>query len=582
MDLWEISEEHFNTFDGTELFYRAWKPKVVSRKALILLHRGHEHSGRVIDLFNDISMEDFWGFAWDARGHGRSPGDRGYAPSFHCLVRDLDCFVKHVSEKYGISIEDISIVANSVGAVIASAWVHDYAPRIRAMVLAAPAFRIKLYIPFAIPMLRLLQCIKGKVFIKSYVKSKFLTHDPTQAEAYDKDELVSRNIAVNILLGLHDISTRIAADAGAIVTPTLILSAGSDWVVKTSPQRKFFEGLSSSSKEFVKYPGFYHAVFYEKGRDKPIRKARDFIVSTYKNSHDRSFLLDADKKGYTMEEYNRISGKTPFLRNLSYGLQKFFMKTLGMLSNGIKLGFETGFDSGKSLDYVYENEARGITPLGRMIDRGYLNAIGWKGIRQRKVHLKETLKKAINAVSDEYSQVRILDIASGPGRYILETIKESGLQNVSVLLRDYKEENIEAGRKIMKEMGIEDVRYELADAFDRKSITAVEPKPNIAIVSGLYELFADNEMVLNSLGGVFDALDEGGYLVYTGQPWHPQLEMIAKTLPNRDGKYWVMRRRTQAEMDELVREAGLKKINTMIDEYGIFTVSIARKDSDGK
>ena len=37
----------------------------------------------------------------------------------------------------------------------AAAWVHDYAPPIRAMILAVPAFRVKLYVPFAIPFLRL-------------------------------------------------------------------------------------------------------------------------------------------------------------------------------------------------------------------------------------------------------------------------------------------------------------------------------------------------------------------------------------------------------------------------------------------
>ena len=36
--------------------------------------------------------------------------------------------------------------------------------------------------------------------------------------------------------------------------------------------------------------------------------------------------------------------------------------------------------------------------------------------------------------------------------------------------------------------------------------------------------------------------------------------MIARGLTNRDGKPWVMRRRTQAEMDELVRAAGFEKI----------------------
>ena len=53
--------------------------------------------------------------------------------------------------------------------------------------------------------------------------------------------------------------------------------------------------------------------------------------------------------------------------------------------------------------------------------------------------------------------------------------------------------------------------------------------------------------------------------------------MIARTLTNRDGMPWIMRRRTQAEMDELVRAVGLEKDAMRIDEYGIFTVSCARK-----
>jgi hypothetical protein len=38
-----------------------------------------------------------------------------------------------------------------------------------------------------------------------------------------------------------------------------------------------------------------------------------------------------------------------------------------------------------------------------------------------------------------------------------------------------------------------------------------------------------------------------------------------------------MRRRTQAEMDELVHLAGFDKVSQQIDPWGLFTVSIARR-----
>ena len=85
-------------------------------------------------------------------------------------------------------------------------------------------------------------------------------------------------------------------------------------------------------------------------------------------------------------------------------------------------------------------------------------------------------------------------------------------------------------------------------------------------------------MVGASLKGLGRAVPEGGYLVYTGQPWHPQLELIARALTShRGGEAWVMRRRVQAEMDQLVAAAGFRKIDQRIDKWGIFTVSLAQR-----
>ena len=101
---------------------------------------------------------------------------------------------------------------------------------------------------------------------------------------------------------------------------------------------------------------------------------------------------------------------------------------------------------------------------------------------------------------------------------------------------------------------------------------------NLGVVSGLYELFSDNNLVEKSLQLLANKIDKDGYLIYTGQPYHPQLEFIARVLTShRGGKDWIMRRRTQAELDALIEKSGFEKIDMLIDEWGIFTVSIARK-----
>ena len=98
----EAEEKTFTTHDGVELFYRHWPAAGAPRGAVVLFHRGHEHSGRMAHLVDELDLRDFAFFAWDARGHGRSPGERGYSPSFGTSVRDVQCFVDHIAATYGI------------------------------------------------------------------------------------------------------------------------------------------------------------------------------------------------------------------------------------------------------------------------------------------------------------------------------------------------------------------------------------------------------------------------------------------------------------------------------------------------
>ncbi len=189
-----VSEHTATMWDGTELFYRAWIPPAAANKALLLFHRGHEHSGRWQETVETLDLDDVAVFAWDA------PGERGSAPSLAAVIKDIDCFVRHVAQKHQIAVEDMIVMAHGIDAVAVAAWVHDYAPPLRALVLATPAFR-----------------------------------------------------GPNALPDLHDTSTRLLADAGAITVPSLMLCAGDDRVVERSAQENSstsFLRLSSGWRSF--------------------------------------------------------------------------------------------------------------------------------------------------------------------------------------------------------------------------------------------------------------------------------------------------------------------------------------------
>lgn len=575
-------ESAFASHDGVELFYRAWPARSGTAKgAIVLLHRGHEHGGRVAHIVEELGLDDFAFYAWDARGHGRSPGERGHSPSFAHSVRDLDCFVRHIRETDGFSMDQVALVAQSVGAVLAATWVHDYAPDIRALVLASPAFDVKLYVPFARVGIAFWQKLKGTFFVNSYVKARFLTHDPERIASFERDPLITRPIASNILLELYEAADRVVADARAITVPTQLLISGSDFVVRHAPQHRFFENLGSTIKERHVLPGFYHDTLGERERAKALKEVRSFITARFDEAPVVADLRQAHRSGYNRDEADRLA--TPLSitspRGLYWAVTRASIRFGGLFSNGIKTGLRTGFDSGSTLDYVYEDEARGLGPGGRLIDRQFLDAIGWRGIRQRKVHLEELLGKAFSRLKTEGRPLRVLDIAAGHGRYILDAVATPDVRPENIRLQDYSPINVEKGTALIAERGLNDIAtFHRADAFDTAGLSSIEPKPTLAVVSGLYELFPDNEAIEASLRGLSQALEPGALLLYTGQPWHPQLEMIARALTShRGGQAWIMRRRTQQEMDQLVAAAGFRKIEQRIDKWGIFTVSLAER-----
>jgi hypothetical protein len=188
------------------------------------------------------------------------------------------------------------------------------------------------------------------------------------------------------------------------------------------------------------------------------------------------------------------------------------------------------------------------------------------------------VREAVARLRAAGAPVVVLDVAAGGARYVLDAFADAPPPD-AVVLRDYDEGNVAKGREALAASALRGLaRYEQGDALDRASLAAVHPRPTLGIVSGLYELYDANAPVRESLAGLADAIAPGGYLVYTGQPWHPQLELIARALTShRGGRAWVMRRRTQAELDGLVAAAGFRKVAQRIGESGIFTVSLARR-----
>lgn len=554
---------HFKSFDNNEIIFREWNYQP-QQKTIIIIHRGHEHSERLNDIAQSPQFSKYNIFAFDLRGHGYTKTKT--SSIFMDYVRDLDSFSKFLQSEYSININDIFVLANSIGGVVASAWVHDFAPKIAGMALLAPAFRINLIVPLANEMITLGTKLNKNLIIKSYVKSKMLTHDVEQQKAYDNDRLITRSIDAALLIDLAKAGKRIVEDAAAIDTPTLILAAEKDHVVFNKDQKLFFERLDTNLKGYQVLPNFFHGILFDTGKEKVYDKVVDFAEKCFAQAQEQPNLKPDE---FSIKEYKDLQNNVG--NNFNFKMQKWSLGKIGKISDGMSIGLKYGFDSGISLDYVYKNQPKGKLGFGKMMDKNYLEAIGWRGIRLRKINLLQLVEESIQKLKKEGRPIKILDIAGGTGNYLFDV--KAKFPEAEIVINEFLKENIEMGEKTILEKNLQNIRFTNYDCFNPETYKNLNFEPNIVIISGIFELFGENEFANKALEGIVSIAEKNSTLIYTGQPWHPQLKMIAYVLTSHQKKDWVMRRRSQKELDKLMAFNKISKEKMLIDDFGIFTVS---------
>ncbi|AZS50103.1 hypothetical protein DM558_04630 [Entomomonas moraniae] len=545
-------QKKFSSVDGTTLPYQYWPVDSLNKKSnvVIFLHQGNAEDISLTDLIKTMSLPEYAFFTVGFRDGFFS--ENRDMKDISILVRDFYEFISQVKDNYSIEESNIIIVGEYISALVLSIWLHDYAPQIKGAILLAPTFthtsKIKLY--------------KLSCFFKQ--RQEYNTRlFPAKNSTLDGNV---KGCATSFL----DTAKRVMLDASAIYTPIIMLIDQQDSLLTEREQKYFYNNVSS----------YYKRIDIIDDNEIIANKMNQIIKEIACIEESLPSLLKADQQGKTKEEFDKLAApETRLLKRVYWAINRAVIRHIGVLSNGIKLGLKHGFDSGVSLDYVYQNTPSGRNVLGKLLDKIYLNNRSWKGVRQRKKNLEELLLLAIDKVQKDKRNVNILDIAAGTGCYLFDFIAKNSEKINHVLMRDYMNMNVLQGLSALKEKQIvQQVDFEWGDAFSEQSLATLPKDRTIAIASGFYELFNDNQMIIRSLNGVAEALEEGGFLIFTTKIWNPDLEYMARVMSShKDGQAWLLRRRYQLEVDQLMEAAGFSKVAQRIDQWGIFTVTLMKK-----
>jgi hypothetical protein len=260
-------------------------------------------------------------------------------------------------------------------------------------------------------------------------------------------------------------------------------------------------------------------------------------------------------------------------KNIYYKFYSLFLRTVGMFSEGMRIGFTHGFDSGMIMNYVCQNTPSGRFYVGKVLDRIFLNQVTCKAFRAIKEIQKNVIKNYLQERNGD--PTFIVDLASGKADYIYDALRETN-GNVKVLLRDLDETALKESRAIAEKLNLlNKVSYEQGNALDIESLKRIYPKPNLVIEVGLYGIIHDDELLRRHFFELKDILNPGAIL-FNVQTYNPQIELIARVLKNRDGERCVWHLRPVELVIEWAEKAGFIEPQVTMDPYGIYAVVMMR------
>jgi len=257
-----------------------------------------------------------------------------------------------------------------------------------------------------------------------------------------------------------------------------------------------------------------------------------------------------------------------------YGAVSLLLQTIGMLSEGIKIGYTQGFDSGMIMNYVYENVPHGRLYIGRLLDKAFLNQITCKAFRAVKQIVQDVLSDYLEERKDK--PTFIVDLASGKADYIYDVLKDRQYKNVKVLLRDIDRVALEESKATAEERELlKQIHFEQGDALDAESLKGISLRPNLVIEIGLYGIIHDDNLIRRHFFDLKEFLNPEA-LLFNVQTYNPQIELIARALKNRDGERCVWHLRPVESLIEWAQEAGFREAKITLDPYGIYAVVMMR------
>jgi acylglycerol lipase len=271
------TEGRFQSRDGLDFFEIAWVPEAALRGHVVLVHGYAEHCKRYAHVARHLNALGFAVHSYDQRGHGQSPGKRGFIGSFDVLLGDLDTYLAHIQAR--LAGAPVFLMGHSMGGLVSTRFVQTRTVPFRGLVVSSPLLAIGDVSPVLIALAGLLGKLTPTLPVLA-LDAKAISRDTREVAAYESDPLVYHGkILARTGAELNAAIKAAQAAFAAITLPLLAFHGTADQLAPVAGSRLLHAGAASKDKSLREYDGGYHELLNEAEREVVLTALGDWLLA---------------------------------------------------------------------------------------------------------------------------------------------------------------------------------------------------------------------------------------------------------------------------------------------------------------
>jgi acylglycerol lipase len=268
-------ELNWTSSDGIKIYAQQWY--VENPKAVVsIVHGMGEHSGRYDHVAKFLNANGFSVIAFDQRGHGKSGGKRGHAPSYELLMDDISIFL----EQTGALFPNVPVFlyGHSMGGNLVLNYALKNTPDVKGIIASSPWLKLAFEPPAAkITLAKLVNGIYPSLTQSSNLDVSAISKDLAEVNKYKTDPLVHDKISSNMFLSIHNSGLWAIENAPQLKAPLLLFHGTADRITCAKASEEFVKNTPGETTTFKLLENYFHEAHNDLNKQEVLEMIKNWL-----------------------------------------------------------------------------------------------------------------------------------------------------------------------------------------------------------------------------------------------------------------------------------------------------------------